>query len=359
MASATLLSDLQQLVHAEHRDPYRVLGMHTISVGGELRLVVRSVFPGAERVWVTDADGHDLAAMEQAHPDGFWEVLLPRGTSAFPYRLRVCWPGEDQPVLVADPYAFGPLISDFDLYLMGEGTHLRLWEVLGARPTEVDGVRGVRFAVWAPGARRVSVVGDFNRWDGRRHPMRAHPAQGVWEIFIPGLADGATYKYEILPRVGGAFLKADPMAFAAELRPATASRVVDLTRYRWRDTEWMERRREVDVSTGPMTVYEVHLGSWRRIPAEDDRPLTYREAAVQLADYVSEMGFTHVELLPVMEHPYDPSWGYQVTGYYAPTSRFGTPDDFRWFVDHLHQRGIGVILDWVPAHFPKDAHALR
>jgi 1,4-alpha-glucan branching enzyme len=359
MASATLLIDLQQIVSAEHPDPFRVLGMHTVSIGGELRLVVRALLPGAERVWVADADGRDVAPMEQVHPDGFFETLLPRGTAAFPYRLRTCWPGEDEAALAADPFAFGPAITDFDLYLMGEGTHLRLWEVLGARPMEIDGVRGVRFGVWAPAARRVSVVGDFNLWDGRRHPMRAHPAQGVWEIFIPGLPDGTTYKYEILSRDGGAaFLKADPLAFAAELRPNTGSKVADLSRYAWHDTEWMEGRREVDYCTAPMTVYEVHLGSWKR---GDDgaRPLTYRESAVQLADYVTEMGFTHVELLPVMEHPYDPSWGYQVTGYYAPTSRFGTPDDFRWFVDHLHQRGIGVILDWVPAHFPKDAFALR
>jgi 1,4-alpha-glucan branching enzyme len=359
MASATLLIDLQQVLRAEHPDPFRVLGMHTVSIGGELRLVVRALLPGAERVWITDADGTDVAPMEQAHPDGFWETLLPRGTGSFAYRLRVCWQGADEPVLVADPFSFGPAISDFDLYLMGEGTHLRLWEVLGARVMEIDGVQGVRFAVWAPGARRVSVVGDFNLWDGRRHPMRARPAQGVWEIFIPGLPDGTTYKYEILPREGSAFLKADPLAFMAELRPATGSRVFDLSSYAWSDTEWMEARREQDFCTVPMTVYEVHLGSWKRVPDDGDRPMTYREAAVELADYVTEMGFTHVELLPVMEHPYDPSWGYQVTGYYAPTSRFGTPDDFRWFVDHMHQRGIGVILDWVPAHFPKDAHALR
>jgi 1,4-alpha-glucan branching enzyme len=359
MASATLLIDLQQIVSAEHPDPFRVLGMHTVSIGGELRLVVRAFLPGAESVWVADADERDVAPMEQVHPDGFFEALLPRGTGSFPYRLRVCWPGVDTAVVAADPYAFSPVISDFDLYLMGEGTHLRLWEVLGARPMEVEGVEGVAFAVWAPSARRVSVVGDFNLWDGRRHAMRLHPAQGVWEIFIPGVPEGACYKYEILPRTGAAFLKSDPMAFAAQLRPDTASVVADLREYAWGDEEWMEGRRGKDFCEEPMTVYEVHLGSWRRVPQDGDRPLTYREIAHELADYVSDLGFTHVELLPVMEHPYDPSWGYQVTGYYAPTSRFGTPEDFRWFVDHLHQRGIGVILDWVPAHFPKDAFALR
>jgi 1,4-alpha-glucan branching enzyme len=359
MASATLLIDLQQILKAEHPDPFRVLGMHTVSVGGELRLVVRAFLPGAESVWVADADGHDVAPMEQVHPDGFYETLLPRGTGSFPYRLRVCWPGVDKAVVAADPYAFEPVISDFDLYLMGEGTHLRLWEVLGARAMEVDGVEGVAFAVWAPAARRVSVVGDFNLWDGRRHAMRLHPAQGVWEIFIPGVPEGTAYKYEILPHGGSAFLKADPLAFAAQLRPDTASVVADLRGYAWGDAEWMEARRGKDFCVEPMTVYEVHLGSWKRVPHEDDRPMTYREIAHELADYVTDLGFTHVELMPVMEHPYDPSWGYQVTGYYAPTSRFGTPEDFRYFVDYLHQRGIGVILDWVPAHFPKDAHALR
>ncbi|HEY0016734.1 MAG TPA: 1,4-alpha-glucan branching protein GlgB [Longimicrobium sp.] len=359
MASATLQIDLQQILTAEHPDPFRVLGMHTVSIGGELRLVIRAFLPGAESVWVADADGRDVAPMEQVHPDGFFETLLPRGTGSFPYRLRVCWPGPDAAVVMADPYAFAPVISDFDLYLMGEGTHLRLWEVLGARPMEVDGVAGVAFGVWAPGARRVSVVGDFNQWDGRRHAMRRHPAQGVWEIFVPGAAEGACYKYEILPRQGPAFLKADPLAFAAQLRPETASVVADLRGYAWGDAEWMEARRGKDFCVEPMTVYEVHLGSWKRVAEDGDRPMTYRETAHALADYVCEMGFTHVELMPVMEHPYDPSWGYQVTGYYAPTSRFGTPEDFRYFVDHLHQRGIGVILDWVPAHFPKDAHALR
>jgi 1,4-alpha-glucan branching enzyme len=359
MASATLLIDLHQILSAEHPDPFRVLGMHTVSVGGELRLVVRAFLPGAESAWVADADGRDVAPMEQVHPDGFYETLLPRGTGSFAYRLRVCWPGAETAAVTADPYAFAPVISDFDLYLMGEGTHLRLWEVLGARPMEVDGVEGVAFAVWAPAARRVSVVGDFNLWDGRRHTMRLHPAQGVWEIFIPGVAEGTVYKYEILPHGGVPFLKADPLAFAAELRPDTGSRVADLREHAWGDAEWMEARRGTDFCVEPMTVYEVHLGSWKRVPHEDDRPLTYREIAHELADYVCDLGFTHVELLPVMEHPYDPSWGYQVTGYYAPTSRFGTPEDFRYFVDHLHQRGIGVILDWVPAHFPKDAFALR
>jgi len=359
MASATLLHDVNLLLSAEHPDPFRVLGMHTVSIGGELRLVVRAFLPGATSAFLADEDGKDVADMECGHPDGFYEALLPRGTSSFPYRLRVVWPGLDEPVLLADPFSYPALVSDFDLYLISEGTHLRLWEVLGARTMEVDGVPGVRFSVWAPAARRVSVVGEFNLWDGRRHPMRRHPAQGVWEIFIPGLPEGTAYKYEILPHQGAAFLKADPLAFSAELRPETSSVVADLSKYEWGDSEWMQKRREWDWCAAPMSVYELHPGSWRRRPEEGDRPLTWREMAAELPDYLCEMGFTHVEFLPVMEHPYDPSWGYQVTGYFAPTSRFGGPDDFRFLVDTLHQRGIGVILDWVPAHFPKDAHALR
>ncbi|MEX0599498.1 MAG: 1,4-alpha-glucan branching protein GlgB, partial [Rhodothermales bacterium] len=215
---------------------------------------------------------------------------------------------------------------------------------------------GVRFAVWGPNAARVSVVGDFNHWDGRRHPMRLHPSAGVWEIFIPEMEPGTLYKYEIKPRSGPPFVKADPLGFRSEVRPATASVVHALGRYDWADDEWIERRKSARAASEPMSVYEVHLGSWRW---HDDRPSTYRELAESLPDYVAEMGFTHIELLPVMEHPYDPSWGYQVTGYFAPTSRFGTPDDFKFLIDQLHQRGIGVLLDWVPAHFPKDAAGLR
>ncbi|HEX2093088.1 MAG TPA: 1,4-alpha-glucan branching protein GlgB, partial [Longimicrobiaceae bacterium] len=358
MLSVTLEHDVNLLVHGDHSDPFRVLGMHRVSLGGEIRLVVRAFLPVASRVSVVNTATGEAIPMERTHGAGFFETVLPRGTESFPYRLRIGLPeGEEREV--ADPYAFGSTVGDFDLYLLGQGTHYRLWDLLGAHVCEMDGVAGTRFAVWAPNARRVSVVGDFNGWDGRRHVMRAHPGVGVWEIFLPGLEPGTVYKYEIRGPSGELFLKADPMAFAAELRPATGSVVFDLKRYRWDDGEWMRERAERNPCGGPMTIYEVHLGSWRRSPDEPDRPLGYREIAPQLADYVLEMGFTHVELLPVMEHPYDPSWGYQVTGYYAPTSRYGTPDDFRYFVDHLHQRGIGVILDWVPAHFPRDAHALR
>ena len=359
MASATLHIDVEQITRGEHPDPFRVLGMHRVSLGGELRLVVRAFLPGAESAAVVNAETGEALEMERVHADGFFEAVLPPGTPAFKYRLRV-HDAAGQAREAADSYAFPPTVSDFDIYLLGEGTHLRMWEILGAHPDVIDGVAGVRFAVWAPAARRVSVVGDFNQWDGRRHVMRLHPGAGVWETFVPGVAEGILYKYEIRSPTGEIFLKADPLAFRAELRPATASVVADLRGFEWTDDEWMERRRTEDCYTRPMAIYEVHPGSWQHALEDGgSRPLTWRELAPRLADYVSEMGFTHVEFLPVAEHPYDPSWGYQVTGYFAPTARFGPPEDFKFLVNHLHERGIGVFLDWVPAHFPKDAHGLR
>jgi 1,4-alpha-glucan branching enzyme len=251
------------------------------------------------------------------------------------------------------------IVSDYEAYLFGEGHWLRAWEKMGARPAEVDGVRGYTFVVWAPNARRVSVVGDFNEWDGRVHQMRNLGASGLWEIFLPGLAEGEVYKFEMLPDEGPPFLKADPYALFAERPPRTASVTSTLGEYEWRDQAWMEARRDRGTTLDrPMAIYEVHPGSWRRIPEEFNRPLTWRELAAELVPYVKRLGFTHIELMPVMEHPYDPSWGYQVTGYFAPTSRYGTPDEFRFLVDECHRHDIGVILDWVPGHFPKDAHGL-
>jgi 1,4-alpha-glucan branching enzyme len=255
-----------------------------------------------------------------------------------------------------DAYAFGTTLGEVDLHLLGEGTDLRMYHKLGAHLHEMNGIAGVRFAVWAPNARRVSVVGDFNGWDGRLHVMRVHHGVGIWDIFIPGLTVGSVYKFEIKPRHGPPFLKGDPVAFRAELRPATASIVHPLDTYGWSDDEWMRQRAERHPEQEAMLVYEVHLGSWRW---KDDKPLNYRQLATELSDYVQKMGFTHVEFMPVMEHPYDPSWGYQVTGYFAPTSRFGSPDDFKHLVNELHRNGIGVLLDWVPAHFPRDHAGLR
>ncbi|MFN4099771.1 MAG: 1,4-alpha-glucan branching protein GlgB [Pararhodobacter sp.] len=253
-----------------------------------------------------------------------------------------------------DPYRFGPVLGDMDLYLIGEGTHRRLWQVLGAHPMEHEGVAGVHFALWAPDARRVSVVGGFNGWDGRRAPMRQRGG-GVWEIFLPGLQSGEAYKYEIQPRDGAPLLKADPLARYAELPPATASRIPDPTPYLWADAHWMGNRAGHQDRAAPISVYEAHLGSWRH---RDGRALTYREAAEELVNYVADMGFTHLELMPLTEYPFGGSWGYQPTGMYAPTSRHGTPDDFRALIDAAHARGIGVLMDWVPAHFPNDAHGL-
>jgi 1,4-alpha-glucan branching enzyme len=328
--------------------------MHRVALLEGPAMVVRAFVPGAEELRVLNLNDASETEMRSLDSCGFFEALIP-DDRRFPYRLKVRWSSGEEADF-ADPYSFPFTLGDLDLHLMGEGRDLQLYRKLGSHPITLDNVSGVRFAVWAPNAGRVSVVGDFNQWDGRRHPMRRHPGAGVWELFIPELGEGAVYKYEIKPHSGPPFVKADPVGFRTEVRPATATCVHALGRYNWMDDEWMQRRSEIDAAREPMSVYEVHLGSWRW---NGDRPLNYQELAEALPAYVEEMGFTHVEFLPVMEHPYDPSWGYQVTGYFAPTSRLGTPDDFKYLVDRLHQRGIGVLLDWVPAHFPKDAAGLR
>ena len=255
-----------------------------------------------------------------------------------------------------DPYVFEPVIDPIDISLFNEGKHYSIYEKMGAHPMTVDGVEGVLFAVWAPNADRVSVVGNFNNWDGRRHPMRKLDYSGIYELFIPGKLVGEIYKYEIKAKSGQVFMKSDPYAFSSEVRPANASRIVDIS-YKWKDTAWMEKRETKDTDAQPMAIYEMHLGSWKR-PTDGREFFNYRDIASLLADYLLMMNYNYVELMPIMEHPYDPSWGYQVTGYYAPTSRYGSPADFMYFVDYLHSKGIGVILDWVPAHFPKDEHGL-
>jgi 1,4-alpha-glucan branching enzyme len=354
MAEATRPDDIQKIIDAEHPNPFGVLGFHRVLlVDGEVA-VVRAFVPWAADLQVVGDDLSAAIPMKRVHGDGFFEAVFPH-RDRFRYRLRAT--GADGAVHeIEDPYALPSTLGDVDLHLLGEGRDLRMYHKFGAHPHELNGVAGVRFAVWAPNAERVSVVGEFNDWDGRRHPMRGHPGVGAWDLFIPGVQPGMLYKYEIRPRGGPPFLKSDPVAFRSELRPATASVVHRIGGYAWGDEEWLDLRRQRDHAAEPMSVYEVHLGSWRW---EDGRPLTYRELADRLPDYAGEMGFTHVELLPLMEHPYDPSWGYQVTGYFAPTSRFGEPDDLKLLVDRLHQRGIGVLLDWVPAHFPKDQTGLR
>jgi 1,4-alpha-glucan branching enzyme len=332
----------------ELADPHGFLGAHEARGG----VVVRVYRPEAESVRVLPM-GVELA---QANGDGVFEGMLEGASLPLDYRLEVRYPAGDTYVL-RDPYAFLPTLGDLDLHLAAEGRHEELYELLGAHPRELDGVTGIAFAVWAPNAASVSVVGDFNGWDGRLHPMRSLGASGIWELFLPDAATGLRYKFEIRTRDGKLRLKADPLAFRAELPPANAS-VVFQSSYEWGDADWLEQRRSPNQLARPLSVYEVHLGSWRLDPAGGDRPLSYAELGEELAEYATDMGFTHVELLPVMEHPYAPSWGYQVTGYYAPTARFGEPDDFRAFVDRLHQAGVGVILDWVPAHFPRDDWAL-
>lgn len=365
---------IQALVTGRHGAPFDVLGPHSTVVNEQPVWIIRAWLPGAAQVWVAptiattpDRDGGARDAggatqqgtqwtMRSLHAAGLFTLVQP-GEAAPDYRLRVRWESGIEDVLV-DPYAFGPLLSDYDLHLIGEGTHFHLWERLGAHTCEVEGTPGAMFAVWAPNARRVSVAGDFNTWNEMRHPMRLR-SSGVWEIFLPGVSQGAQYKYSILSwnneRQG---LKADPLAFYAEYRPGTASKVWDISDYHWSDDDWMRDTARTNGLSAPMSVYEMHLGSWRPDPGYDNWNVSYRELAHQLAPYLLNLGYTHVELLPVAEHPYDGSWGYQVTGYYAPTSRYGTPQDFMYFVDYLHQRGIGVIVDWVPAHFPKDAHGL-
>ncbi len=356
-SEASLEAEFDRLVSGQHNDPHRVLGPHAGKAIGKAKgsaTTIRGYRPDASTMSLVLDDG-SRQAMTRLHSAGVFAADV-KGAEAPPYRLEISYP-DGQSFVVDDPYRFWPTLGDVDLHLLGEGRHERLWEVLGAHVRTHQDVAGTSFAVWAPSARAVRVVGDFNGWDGRLHAMRSLGSSGVWELFLPGVGDGALYKFEIFTQEGHLRIKADPFAFAAEVPPGTSSIVVE-TSYEWTDADWLERRRGRDPLHRPLSVYEVHLGSWRTVPEEGDRPLTYRELAHQLVDYVADQGFTHVELLPVAEHPYSPSWGYQVSSYFAPTSRFGTPDDFRALVDAFHARDIGVIVDWVPAHFPKDDWAL-
>ena len=342
---------LRAIASGDHPDPFSVLGMH--EEDGEF--VVRTFLPGdARRVQAVSVGGYSLGDLAPVNSDGLFAGIV-SASEVVPYRLRVAW--DDATVAeVEDPYRFPPTLGEMDLHLFGEGNHHRLYDKLGAHISEVDGVGGTAFAVWAPNARRVSVVGDFNGWEGRRHGMRKYPG-GVWEIFVPEVGDGAVYKFEIKGPDGEFLpLKADPFGFRAEKLPGTASIVHNPARYEWGDADWMQRRAEKNALDAPMTTYEVHLGSWRR--NEDGSYFTYRQLGDELVPYVREMGYTHVEFLPPTEYPFDGSWGYQPLGLFAPTSRFGGPDDFKHLVDAFHRAGIAVVIDWVPAHFPEDAHGL-
>jgi 1,4-alpha-glucan branching enzyme len=390
-------AEIESLVRGEHGDPFRVLGPHYQSIDGQERIVIRVFRPGAAKVRVL-WKGQEIEA-KWVHPQGLYVATLPaeavgkKGAAAkagtasaasaanatgassaavenadlkthelpigpADYTIRIEYPGS-LAMVVHDAYAFPPALTDFDLHLMGEGTHFYRYEKLGAHVREIDGISGVHFAVWAPNARRVSVVGDFNRWDGRLHPLRNREAAGIWEIFLPHVRPGDLYKFEIISRTGELMaLKADPYGFRGELRPANGSIVHDLDKYEWKDAAWMGERGKKQRLNEPLLIYEVHLGSWRRKTEEGYRWLTYRELADQLIPYAKWMGFTHLELLPIMEYPFDGSWGYQTVGYFAPTARYGDPDEFKYFVDRCHAEGLGVILDWTPAHFPRDPHGL-
>jgi 1,4-alpha-glucan branching enzyme len=366
--AATLEPPLAALVAGHNPDPFAVLGPHADAEGGT---IVRAFHPAARSVEVRLIATGMLRPMKKRDPAGLFEVQLPAAglTEGKPnspsdapvqpdYRLRITYPG-DHVLEVDDAYRYGQVLTHFDLHLFGEGTHYRAFDKLGAHRMQIGSATGVHFAVWAPNADRVSVIGDFNGWDGRVHPMRRLVPSGVWEIFIPDLRDGEKYKFEIRTPAGALLKKSDPYAVAFEAPPLSASIVRDLSGHQWHDSAWMAARPERGAWLDrPMAVYEVHLGSWARVPEEGNRFLTYRELAQRLVPYAKDAGFTHIELLPVMEHPFSGSWGYQVLGFFAPTSRFGPPEDFKLFVDTCHQAGIGVILDWVPGHFPKDEHGL-
>ena len=347
--------DAQRLVSGAHSDPFSILGQHII----DGKVTIRAYYPDADAIDVLDMKtGKKVVSLDQhADAPGVFEGTAARRKLRFAYQLRIAKQGH---VWTApDPYQFSPVLGELDEHLITEGAHLDLWKVLGAHVMEHEGVQGTHFAVWAPNARRVSVVGDFNGWDGRRNPMRGRGQTGVWEIFMPGLSDGEAYKYELLDPNGNLLpQKADPFGFGSEHPPKTASVVRKLDGHAWRDQKWMSKREALHRIDQPISIYEVHLGSWRRVPEEGNRPLSYFEHATQLVSYVKDMGFTHIELMPISEFPFDGSWGYQPVGLYAPTIRHGTVEEFRDFVEACHAADLGLILDWVPGHFPEDKHGL-
>ena len=342
--------EVDALVQARHENPHHILGMHECIDD----VYVNVYLPDAKIVKIRNLETKKSYTLVSERVKGFFSVVL-KNTKSFPYEVKAKF--EDGHVEnYVDPYIFEPVIDPIDISLFNEGQHYQIYEKMGAHPMTVDGIQGTLFAVWAPNAERVSVVGNFNNWDGRRYPMRKLDYSGIFELFVPGDFMDEIYKYEIRSKTGQVFMKSDPYAFSSEVRPANASRVTEL-HYTWQDKKWMEERDKKSADKKPMNIYEVHMGSWKR-PKDGREFFGYKEIALQLSEYMKEMGYNYVELMPIMEHPYDPSWGYQVTGYYAPTSRYGSPADFMGFVDYMHHQGIGVIIDWVPAHFPKDPHGL-
>ncbi len=374
---ATIHTDqIDRIIQNHHHDPFEVLGPHQIEHDGKLAWVIRTYQPKASTVSVLMPESQLQIEMQAVHHPNFFECVLDQA-ELHSYQFKIRQDGRE--LITYDPYAFRtPVLTDYDLHLFAEGNHHRIYEKMGAHVTEIDGVSGVYFAVWAPSARNVSILGDFNHWDGRQHQMRKGKT-GIWDLFVPDLKYGDTYKYEVKNYDGHIYEKSDPYGFQQEVRPKTASIVTNLESYDWSDADWIEQRQSRDPLVHPVSVYEVHLGSWLHADAREPallpdgtrepivevseykpgaRFLTYRELAAKLIPYVTELGYTHIELLPIAEHPFDGSWGYQVIGHYACTSRYGTPQDFMYFVDQCHQAGIGVLVDWVPGHFPKDGHGL-
>ena len=350
------ITDIERIIQTEHSDPHSVLGAHPVQINRQTGVILRFFHPDAISAEVLI--GEETIPTQRLESQGIFWLWMPGRSLPMEYKVRFHFHGSAT-WTVDSPYRFMPTLGDQDLHYLGEGKHYNLYDKMGAHPRQIDGIPGVSFAVWAPNAKRVSLIGDFNNWDGRVYPMRSMGTSGIWELFVPGLEQGGLYKYEIQTNADELRIKTDPFAFSMELRPGSASVLWNLDNYSWCDDQWMNNRKEFNHFSSPMTVYEAHLGSWLRIPGEGNRWASYREAAEPLVAHMKKYGFTHVELMPIMEHPFDASWGYQVTGYYAPTSRFGTPDDFKFFVDFLHQNQLGVILDWVPAHFPKDDYSLR
>ncbi len=351
-------SQIAQVVRASHSDIFGFLGPHRAEKSGRPAWIIRTFRPDAAKLKIVGAGGVPVVDAARVHPDGFFEAWLPHSEEVPEYSLEWTDAKGETHGIPADPYRFGNIMGEQDAHYFAEGRHWKIYNVLGAHQREMDGVTGMTFAVWAPNARRVSVVGDFNQWDGRIHLMRKRIESGIWEIFIPGLQFNTHYKFELVGAGGDLYTKSDPYAFFSQNREQTASITWNYRDYEWQDEAWMTQREKTNVYESPLSIYEVHLGSWARVLEDGERFLTYDEFSTRLVDHVAEMGFTHIQLMPTTEFPFDGSWGYQVTGYFAPTSRYGSPDDFRRFIDRCHAKGIGVILDWVPAHFPKDAHGL-
>jgi len=354
------LHGIRRVLEGTHENPAEVLGPHRIEHEGREALSVRAYLPGSQQVWLVDKEHRAVRPMRKIHPAGFFEGVCPLGSSDpnDQYRLRVA-NERGEVTEMQDPYAVAPLMTDFDRYLFGEGRNWNIYRRLGAHCRTVQGEVGINFAVWAPNAQSIQVVGDFNFWDGRQHAMRKQVPSGIWELFVPMAKVGQKYKFRIRTLDGQTIDKSDPYGFYAELPPRTASVITEIGKYTWSDDQWMHKRATEDPLRKPISVYELHLGSWRRDSRGIHGWMNYREIAHQVVDYCRQTGFTHIELMPVSEHPFTGSWGYQTVGYFSITSRYGTPEDFKYLVNYCHQNGIGVLIDWVPAHFPKDAHGLR